>query len=158
MTTSFHGDCNDHLLWCHSCFLRYRHRAGDGGQVHWTVYILQNRFPLRWRFSLLLRACVAFVAVEPLKRLTVSPSAPIPGAVLAIDRAAIVPNAGGFGGFMWGTIGQLIAVGIPLPAAPSDPDYSPALSRCSLTPPSACSLTTSAAAGVRRWCTCLAMY
>lgn len=38
-----HGDCHDHLLWCHSALLRYRHRAGDGRQSE-----LDGVHPANW--------------------------------------------------------------------------------------------------------------
>ena len=43
----FHGDCDDHLLWRHSGLLRYRHRAGDGGQSALDGLHPANRFLLR---------------------------------------------------------------------------------------------------------------
>lgn len=42
-----HGDCDDHLLWCHSALLRYRHRAGDGRQSELDGVHPANWFLLR---------------------------------------------------------------------------------------------------------------
>ncbi len=70
-----HGDCDDHLLWCHSALLRYRHRAGDGRQSELDgVHPCKLVSPSRWRSSSSLRAC-ACLWRNSLKHLTVSPSA-----------------------------------------------------------------------------------